>query len=199
MLVAPVVSCRVFGNRRFVLTNCQADIPRIPRSATTGLPASRSQVEIPPSETPEDEPYNQAAEQLERMTMADLFDLEKQFAFYGAYHHNTVNVLIHCVFVWPIFLTALVLPAFTPQLVALPLPAGLIPGQQFAVLNWSFVFAAVYALYYVALDKKAGTLAAALCLCCWIASNAIAQTLGFSLAWKVGHSHSPACSGTCLR
>ncbi|KAI6683139.1 hypothetical protein NL676_029052 [Syzygium grande] len=43
-----------------------------------------------------------------------LFDLEKHFAFYGAYHSNPVNILIHTVSVWPIFFTVLVLLYFTP-------------------------------------------------------------------------------------
>jgi hypothetical protein len=38
-----------------------------------------------------------------------VLDLERHFAFYGAYHSNPVNVFIHALFVWPIFLTALLL------------------------------------------------------------------------------------------
>eukprot|EP01018_Ginkgo_biloba_P038457 Gb_30789 [translate_table: standard] len=114
-----------------------------------------------------------------------VFDLEKQFAFYGAYHKNSINVLIHTVFVWPIFFTALVLGSFTPAICPLPFPPGTFPFQEYMILNLSFVSALVYALFYVLLDKKAGSLAAALCFLCWVSSNALAQRLGFSLAWKV--------------
>nr|ACN40113.1 unknown [Picea sitchensis] len=104
-----------------------------------------------------------------------IFDLEKQFAFYGAYHNNAINVLIHTIFVWPIFFTALVLGCFTPALGLLPFSPGAFPFQEYMILNLSFVVAVVYALFYIMLDKKAGTLAAALCLLCWVSSNSLAQ------------------------
>ncbi|TYI74592.1 hypothetical protein E1A91_D07G211200v1 [Gossypium mustelinum] len=63
-----------------------------------------------------------------------LWDLEKHFAFYGAYHSNPINILIH-----------------------------------------NFIF----------LDKKAGSLAALLCLACWVGASSTAAKLGYSLAWKV--------------
>ena len=36
-------------------------------------------------------------------------DLDRHFAFYGAgaYHNNLVNVFIHALLIWPIFLTLL--------------------------------------------------------------------------------------------
>ncbi|RXH98381.1 hypothetical protein DVH24_010706 [Malus domestica] len=50
------------------------------------------------------------------MGTTGLFDLEGHFAFYGAYHSNPVNILIHTFFVWPLFFTAAVLFHFTPSL-----------------------------------------------------------------------------------
>ncbi|KAG6541974.1 hypothetical protein Mapa_016611 [Marchantia paleacea] len=117
--------------------------------------------------------------------MADLLNLEKQFAFYGAYHSNKLNVLVHMFFVWPIFFTSGMLWAYTPAIIPLPLPAGTLPLQQYMILNVNFVIAGLYALYYAALDKKAGSLGAAICLGCWIGSQAIAQSLPWSTAWKV--------------
>uniref|UniRef100_A0A0D6QTC0 DUF962 domain-containing protein n=1 Tax=Araucaria cunninghamii TaxID=56994 RepID=A0A0D6QTC0_ARACU len=114
-----------------------------------------------------------------------VFDLEKQFAFYAAYHSNATNILIHTLFVWPIFFTALVLGCFTPAIGVLPFPPGTFSFQEYMVLNLSFVAAMVYALFYIMLDKKAGAIAGALCFLCWVSSNALAQRLGFSLAWKV--------------
>ncbi|KAL8130305.1 hypothetical protein V2J09_019460 [Rumex salicifolius] len=93
------------------------------------------------------------------------FDLEDQFAFYGAYHSNPINIFIHMVFVWPIFYTSLVLFYFAP-------------------FNVSFLFAAMYALFYIKWDKKAGSLAALLCFLCWLGSCALASRLGYSVAWK---------------
>jgi len=115
----------------------------------------------------------------------EVFDLEKQFAFYGAYHSNSINVLIHTIIAWPIFFNGLVLASFTPALGLLPFPPGTFPFQEYMILNLSFVIAIVYAFIYITLDKKAGTLAGTLCLLCWVSSNAVAQRLGFSLAWKV--------------
>ncbi|KAM1238382.1 hypothetical protein COP2_040298 [Malus domestica] len=54
------------------------------------------------------------------MGRTGLFDLERHFAFYGAYHSNPVNILIHTLFVWPIFFTSLVLFHFTPSLYSFP-------------------------------------------------------------------------------
>ncbi|KAH9291177.1 hypothetical protein KI387_043634, partial [Taxus chinensis] len=78
----------------------------------------------------------------------------------------------------------LVLGSFTPAIGVLPFPPGTFLCQEYMVLNLSFVTAIIYSLFYVLLDKKAGTIAAVLCLLCWVSSNALAQKLGFSLAWK---------------
>ena len=112
-----------------------------------------------------------------------LFDLEKHFGFYGAYHSNPVNILIHTIFVWPLFYTSLILFHFTPPLLHLPLL-----GRD---LNLGFAFALLYALFYLLLDRRAGALAAALCVLCWASSDSLAAHLGFSLAWKV--------TSSCLR
>ncbi|XP_073036475.1 2-hydroxy-palmitic acid dioxygenase MPO1-like [Primulina eburnea] len=111
-----------------------------------------------------------------------LFDLEKHFAFYGAYHSNPINILIHMIFVWPILFTASVLLYFTPPLFKLSAIRSLDDG--FLIFNYGFLFTVIYAFYYVGLDKKAGSLAAFLVVLCWIGSSALAHSLGFSLAWR---------------
>jgi uncharacterized membrane protein YGL010W len=119
------------------------------------------------------------------MGVGGILDLEKQFAQYGAYHSNKMNVVIHMVFVWPILFTAFTLLAYTQPLAPqLPVMASL-PYHQYMVLNWSFVAAAVYALFYVLLEKKSGSLAAFLVLCCWVGANAVAQQIPYSLGWKI--------------
>ncbi|EOY01872.1 hypothetical protein QUC31_013553 [Theobroma cacao] len=115
-----------------------------------------------------------------------LFDLEKHFAFYGAYHSNPINIAIHMLFVWPIFFTAILILCFTPPLFHLPhIDFSLFGSHVALVLNFGFLFALIYAVFYVCLDIKAGTLAALLCGVCWIGSSFLAARLGFSLAWKV--------------
>ncbi|XP_020235232.1 uncharacterized endoplasmic reticulum membrane protein C16E8.02 [Cajanus cajan] len=104
-----------------------------------------------------------------------LVDLEKHFAFYGAYHSNEVNVAIHTVFVWPILFTAQILLHFTPPLLTL----GFFP------LNLCFFSTLFYALFYIAMDRRAGSLAASLTFFCYFLSSFVADSLSFSLAWKV--------------
>jgi len=115
-----------------------------------------------------------------------VFDLENQFAFYGAYHRNPINIAIHMLFVWPILFTALLILYFTPSLFNLPhIEISLFGNDVTLVLNVGFLFALIYFVFYVCLDVKAGSLAALLCAICWVASSFIASRLGFSLAWKV--------------
>ncbi|KAK9080435.1 hypothetical protein SSX86_000193 [Deinandra increscens subsp. villosa] len=112
------------------------------------------------------------------MAKLGLFDLEKHFAFYGAYHSNPMNVFIHMLFVWPILFTYLVLLHFTPPLVSFSLPNNLIA-------NCGFFFTMFYAGFYVFLDVRAGSLAGLLCIISWVFASFVANHLGFSLAWKV--------------
>lgn len=120
-----------------------------------------------------------------------LLDLEKHFAFYGAYHSNPVNVLIHMVFVWPILFTALMLLYFTPAIIKNS-PINLF-DQNFLVFNLGFFLTVLYALFYVSLDKKAGSLAALLCFFCWVTSSSLSYHLGFNLAWKIALAAQVLC------
>lgn len=112
-----------------------------------------------------------------------LLDLERHFAFYGAYHSNPTNIFIHILFVWPIFFTALMLFYYTPSFYSFPkCPCGFNTGL---VLNFGFLFALLYALLYVLFDKRAGSLAAFMCFLCWVGASVFAFKLGWSLTWKV--------------
>ncbi|GMH21926.1 hypothetical protein Nepgr_023769 [Nepenthes gracilis] len=104
------------------------------------------------------------------MGRTGLFDLERHFAFYGAYHSNPVNILIHMVFVWPIFFSSLMLLYF----VSVPY-----------LSNLGLLLTLVYSLFYLNLDMKSGALAAVLCFLCWVGAGSLSSNLGFSLAWKV--------------
>ncbi|KAF5178483.1 putative ER membrane protein [Thalictrum thalictroides] len=117
------------------------------------------------------------------MGRSDLFDLEKHFAFYGAYHSNPINVFLHMLFVWPILFTTLVILYFTPSLFNLP-QIGMSSYGNLA-LNFGFFSTLIYAFYYISLDKKAGSLAALLLFLCWVGGSLVASRLGYSLAWKV--------------
>lgn len=117
------------------------------------------------------------------MGKTGLFDLETQFAFYGAYHSNPINIFIHVLFVWPIFFTALMYLYFTPSLYSIP--KTLCGFEHGLVLNFGFLFTLIYAVSYVAFDKRAGSMAALLCLVCWGGASFLANSLGYSLTWKV--------------
>ncbi|KAL5553752.1 hypothetical protein UlMin_041153 [Ulmus minor] len=120
------------------------------------------------------------------MGRVGLFDLEKHFAFYGAYHSNPINVALHMLFVWPIFFTAILILNFTPSLFNLPhIEFSLFGNHVDLILNFGFLVSLIYGVFYACLDMKAGSLAALLCMLCWVASSFLASSLGFSLAWKV--------------
>lgn len=115
-----------------------------------------------------------------------MFDLEKNYAFYGAYHSNKVNILIHMLFVWPIFFSAILILNFTPSFFNLPpITLSLSGVHLLLIINFGFLITLIYSLFYIFLDVKAGSLAAFLCFFSWVFSSFLAQLLGFSLAWKV--------------
>ncbi|CAN1137911.1 2-hydroxy-palmitic acid dioxygenase mpo1 [Linum perenne] len=114
-----------------------------------------------------------------------ILDVETHFAFYGAYHANPINILIHTLFVWPIFFTTLMLFYYTPSFLDFPQIGFLGHLQHPLVLNFGFFFALFYALFYLVLDLKAGAVAALLCFSCWVGSSYVCASLGSSLGWKV--------------
>ncbi|KAG6589515.1 hypothetical protein SDJN03_14938, partial [Cucurbita argyrosperma subsp. sororia] len=89
------------------------------------------------------------------MGKTGLFDLERHFAFYGAYHSNPVNIFIHVLFVWPIFFTTLSI-CTSPHLSTL-FPNPLVAGSN----------------------------AALPCLICWVGESILAFRLGYSQTWKI--------------
>ncbi|KAJ6636139.1 2-hydroxy-palmitic acid dioxygenase mpo1, partial [Pseudolycoriella hygida] len=97
-----------------------------------------------------------------------LTDLEEQFTFYAAYHHTTVNKIIHVICVWPILWSALVLSEYIP----------LVAPEQFNTfvvavhpLNVTFVAAVFYAAVYLLMDKKAGFIATLLLAFCLVSGR----------------------------
>ncbi|CAN0896543.1 2-hydroxy-palmitic acid dioxygenase mpo1 [Linum grandiflorum] len=118
------------------------------------------------------------------MARMSLFDLERHFAFYGAYHSNPTNVLIHMIFVWPILFTSLLILHFTPPL-STSIQLSIFPLNSFLVFNVGSLLTFIYGFFYICLDKKAGSLASLILLFCLFASSLLGSWLGFSLAWKV--------------
>jgi len=86
-------------------------------------------------------------------------NLEKQLVFYGAYHHNSINVAIHTVCVPLILLTSFMLLSNTPNVT---LPGDWeIPGYP---INIGTAGAALYTLLYILMEPVAGLLLAPIIL-----------------------------------
>ncbi|KXN87941.1 hypothetical protein AN958_07951 [Leucoagaricus sp. SymC.cos] len=81
-----------------------------------------------------------------------------QLTFYGAYHSNRINVLIHIICVPILLWTFQVLASQLPIPSALPTIHYKINGYLVFDLNWSAIHAALYLLYYLALEPVAAIL-----------------------------------------
>jgi uncharacterized membrane protein YGL010W len=103
-----------------------------------------------------------------------LTDLDEQFTFYASYHHNGLNKLIHIFCVWPIVWTALVFL----QGISIEAPVS----TPVHPVNVAFVAALFYAVVYISMDKKAGSLGALLVLICLLTSRRF--YLGTENAWQ---------------
>ncbi|KAJ2798268.1 hypothetical protein H4R21_003999 [Coemansia helicoidea] len=105
-----------------------------------------------------------------------VFDLRAQFAQYGEFHSNRVNIAIHMVFVPVILWCSLALAtALCPgAAVPWPEPVGrwlqLLPGAA-PPLNLSAVVLAGFNAFYVLLDPIAGLLATPLLYACLATSQ----------------------------
>ncbi|PHH65450.1 hypothetical protein CDD81_2230 [Ophiocordyceps australis] len=87
-------------------------------------------------------------------------DLERHLTFYGAYHHNSVNVAIHMVCVPLILVSAFCLATYTGTLIEAPL---WLTGP-YLHLNLGTMAAVGYAALYVLLEPVAGFVLAAFCI-----------------------------------
>ncbi|KAG6903327.1 hypothetical protein C0995_013080 [Termitomyces sp. Mi166 len=92
------------------------------------------------------------------MSLFKLFDVDTQLTFYGAYHSNKINVLIHIVFVPVLLWTFHVLVA------DLPVPS-FVPDIHYQIndylrfdLNLSAIHAGLYFVYYLILEPIAAIL-----------------------------------------
>ncbi|KAI0012899.1 DUF962-domain-containing protein [Xylariaceae sp. FL0662B] len=96
-------------------------------------------------------------------------NLEKQLTFYGAYHHNSINIAIHMACVPLILLTGFTIAANTGTLI--PLPKILtIPHLD---LNLGTLAAFTWGALYVLLEPVAGTILALICLGAAAVSNTL--------------------------
>lgn len=124
-----------------------------------------------------------------------IFNLEDQFLFYGQYHHNPINILIHLVCVPLIFFTSLILahhfaffaktdlawltgPLELPEVLV---RTGLFGGSGTTyVLNLATLTSLGYAAYFVALEPVAGLLYAPILLAMGHWSNLLVDAFPYS-------------------
>ncbi|KAF4619744.1 hypothetical protein D9613_005385 [Agrocybe pediades] len=92
------------------------------------------------------------------MATSGLFNVEKQLAFYGAYHSNKVNVLIH------ICCVPLILWSFQALVAPLKVP-GFLPTYYYRIndylvfdVNWATIMGVIYLAYYFMLEPLAAFL-----------------------------------------
>jgi uncharacterized membrane protein YGL010W len=97
--------------------------------------------------------------------MSNYFNLERSFAFYGAYHHNRINTVIHVCCVPLIFTTSI-------ELVSRIAPSWLTVTLLF-----------FYILSFVVMDPVGGiTYAPVLMTYYWVATNVLPEFPSVSLA-----------------
>ncbi|KAK1768329.1 hypothetical protein QBC33DRAFT_371909 [Phialemonium atrogriseum] len=87
-------------------------------------------------------------------------NLEKQLVFYGAYHHNSVNVAIHMVCVPLILFSAFTLASNTGSLLHLPQWLSI----PYLEPNLGTFAAFIWGGLYVLLEPVAGTVLAVICV-----------------------------------
>ncbi|KAL1603967.1 hypothetical protein SLS60_005559 [Paraconiothyrium brasiliense] len=100
-------------------------------------------------------------------------NLEKQLRFYGAYHHNKVNIGIHTVCVPLILFASVVLLTNTP---AIPLPPWLtVPNLP---LNFAAGFLVLYTTTYILMEPVAGAMLTPILIGVTVYGNHLTSTYG---------------------
>ncbi|PBL02746.1 DUF962-domain-containing protein [Armillaria gallica] len=88
------------------------------------------------------------------MYLADVFNINKQFTFYGVYHRNPINVAIHMICVPMILWTGLVMGTNLPSTMFPPIHIVFNDYLAFD-LNWASVVAGCFLFYYYTLEPLA--------------------------------------------
>jgi len=110
------------------------------------------------------------------------FDLKEQLSFYGAYHSNKWNILIHCICVPLIMWSALVWLSGL-EFASLNLSNGMSDAVK---LNASLVFVMIYGGYYLSLEPQAGALATGILLFFWVTANIFFSNVAHPIALATG-------------
>lgn len=106
--------------------------------------------------------------------------IEKNLAFYGAFHTNPANIFIHIIFVPMLWFSGCVLVAYLTQLSSLPVP-----------VNLSTPFYLFYAFVYVKLDTVTGSIAAIVYFFLYVLANYVVS-IDMKKAKKEGSQQKPS-------
>ncbi|KAF2436492.1 DUF962-domain-containing protein [Tothia fuscella] len=109
-------------------------------------------------------------------------DLEKQLKFYGAYHHNKVNIGIHVACVPLIMATSFLLASNSPNL---PVP-DYIPTIPNLPINLGTVAAFLYGSLYILMEPVAGALLFPFIMGGAAAGNYLLSTYGATASYWAG-------------
>ncbi|KAL1989016.1 hypothetical protein VTN96DRAFT_5779 [Rasamsonia emersonii] len=110
-------------------------------------------------------------------------NLEKQLVFYGAYHHNPINISIHMTCVPIILMTAIQIASNSPTLISLP---DFLQIQNLPP-NLGTIVAFVYAFGYLLLEPVAGAILAPLLIAGTAFMNHLTSTYGTTATyWAAG-------------
>mmetsp|Transcript_10865 Transcript_10865/g.12796 ORF Transcript_10865/g.12796 Transcript_10865/m.12796 type:complete len:205 (-) Transcript_10865:808-1422(-) len=108
------------------------------------------------------------------------FDLDDQLSFYGSYHKNPWNQVIHIIFVPIILWTVACWLNYAPPIFTFPVPDAL---SGILVPNNSLYFLSIFALYYITLDLVFGlTWTLFLWTYCYLAATALSQ---YEYGWAI--------------
>jgi len=124
------------------------------------------------------------------MALSDVVNVEKQLAFYGAYHSNKVNVLIHiiCVpmIVWSF--QALVAPLHVPSF--LPTYHRIFNEYLVFDVNYATIMASIYLAYYYMLEPFAALLYTPQMVLTVLTATAFSQKPGYVIQAAAIHGFS---------
>jgi uncharacterized membrane protein YGL010W len=116
-------------------------------------------------------------------------NLLEQLTFYGSYHNNKWNQLIHFFFVPSIMWSLAVWLAYTGPLLSIPsacltwLPSWF---SSYAEINGAALGAAVYVVYYLCLEPVAGlTWSACIGVPIWLGATAFRQMVAKAWQWSL--------------
>ncbi|PPR03873.1 hypothetical protein CVT26_000871 [Gymnopilus dilepis] len=124
------------------------------------------------------------------MPVSDIFNVEKQLTFYGAYHSNKVNILIHIICVPMIVWT------FQALVAPLPVP-DFLPTYHYALndymlfeVNYASIMGAIYLAYYFILEPVAALSYTPQMLVTVLTATAFSKTPGYVTTAATVHAFS---------